>query len=248
MKWFESWFDTEFYHLLYNNRNFTEAEEFIGRITNRLQLQAGDRVADICCGKGRHSQSMAQLGFEVWGMDLSKNSIEFARSLGVVGAEFEVHDIRKPFNHYNFSAVFNLFTSFGYFETKEEDECALQNMANATLPNGYVVQDYLNAASVIDQMPQKYVEERGDIHFEIEKLVEGKKILKRINVKQVGSSALLGEFQEEVQIYTAEELFALHSQAGLEVVEVLGDYHLNAYESKSSPRIIVVSKKSGKSS
>ena len=92
-------------------------------------------------------------------------------------------------------------------------------------------------------MPQKYIEGRGDIHFGIEKLVEGKKILKRISVKQAESSVLLGEFQEEVQIYTAEELTALHRQAGLEVVDVLGDYQLNAYEPNSSPRIIVVSKK-----
>ncbi len=154
-----------------------------------------------------------------------------------------MHDIREPFNHNNFSAVFNLFTSFGYFETMEEDERALQNMANAALSNGYVVQDYLNADSVISQMPQNYIEERGDIHFNIEKLVEGKKILKRINVEQAGSSVRLGEFQEEVQIYSADDLMALHRQAGLEVVEVLGDYHLNAYEPNFSPRIIVVSKK-----
>jgi hypothetical protein len=38
MEWFESWFDTPYYHLLYSNRDYTEAENFITKLTADLQL------------------------------------------------------------------------------------------------------------------------------------------------------------------------------------------------------------------
>jgi hypothetical protein len=38
MEWFESWFDTPYYHLLYSNRDYTEAENFITKLTAELQL------------------------------------------------------------------------------------------------------------------------------------------------------------------------------------------------------------------
>lgn len=241
-KWFESWFDTEYYHLLYNNRDYTEAERFIRRITSFLLLQQGDAVADICCGKGRHSQVMAELGFRVWGMDLSSNSIAYAKKMGISGAEFDIHDIRESFPKEDFAAVFNLFTSFGYFETTSDDESALKNMAHAAKLGGFVVQDYLNAGSVIGNFPQQLTEKRDGCDFVIEKLVEGNKILKRIQVVDLLGNHIQ-QFQEEVRIYSVDELVRLHEQAGLTVQAIKGSYNLDEFDAAISPRMIVISKK-----
>ena len=59
MKWFESWFDTEYYHLLYKHRNYDEARVFIEKLVQFLSLKDGDRVVDIGCGKGRHAMVLA---------------------------------------------------------------------------------------------------------------------------------------------------------------------------------------------
>ena len=61
-QWFESWFDTEYYHMLYNKRNDEEAEAFISGLFAALQLREGMKVADIACGKGRHSKTLNELG------------------------------------------------------------------------------------------------------------------------------------------------------------------------------------------
>ena len=62
-EWFESWFDTKYYHILYKNRNFTEAEEFISNLIDFLQPKTEAKFVDIACGKGRHSLFINKLGF-----------------------------------------------------------------------------------------------------------------------------------------------------------------------------------------
>ena len=36
--WYESWFDTEFYHILYEKRNKLEANFFIKNLIEKLQI------------------------------------------------------------------------------------------------------------------------------------------------------------------------------------------------------------------
>ena len=71
--------------------------ELLGNLVKKLGLIAGMRVADICCGKGRHSIELSNYELSVWGMDLSQNSINEARKLGNERTSFDVHDMRESF-------------------------------------------------------------------------------------------------------------------------------------------------------
>jgi SAM-dependent methyltransferase len=241
MKWFESWFDTAYYHALYAHRNDAEAMAFMDALVNHLQLDQGSKVVDVACGKGRHAAHLAEIGMQVLGLDLSENSIEQAKRLDKDGARFLCHDMREDFPQNGFDAVFNLFTSFGYFESGQEDQRVLQNMYNACTLGGYVVQDYLNANSVIDDLPMEDTLERGGYKFQTRKYRTDKHIVKDITVEDSGEVLM---FQEKVRIFTKDELLGLHQQAGLDVLEVFGDYSLGAFDDNSSPRIVLISKKS----
>ena len=109
--WFVSWFDTPYYHILYKDRDYSEAQLFMDNITNYLNLPEQAKILDLACGKGRHSIYLNQLGFDVTGADLSENSILEAKKAENDTLHFEVHDMRIPFED-KFDAVFNLFTSF----------------------------------------------------------------------------------------------------------------------------------------
>ncbi|MBC7524978.1 MAG: methyltransferase domain-containing protein, partial [Flavobacterium sp.] len=113
--WYASWFDSPYYHILYKDRNYREAQIFMDNLTRYLNLPEKAKVLDLACGKGRHSIYLNQLGFEVTGVDLSENSILEAKKNENESLHFNVHDMRNPF-HQKFDAIFNLFTSFGYFE------------------------------------------------------------------------------------------------------------------------------------
>src|SRR5690554_744393 len=78
--WFETWFDTSYYHILYQNRDFVEAERFITNLLAFLKLPAGSNCLDLACGKGRHSVFLNKHGLKVTGVDLSENSINEAKT------------------------------------------------------------------------------------------------------------------------------------------------------------------------
>jgi len=106
MKWFESWFDTAYYHALYAHRNDAEAMAFMDALVGYLHLESGSKVVDVACGKGRHAAHLAELGMNVLGFDLSENSIEQAKLLNKEGATFVCHDMREDFPVQGFNAVF----------------------------------------------------------------------------------------------------------------------------------------------
>ncbi len=258
MKWFESWFDTAYYHALYAHRDDAEAISFIDVLMGYLQLESGSKVVDVACGKGRHAAHLASLGFHVLGIDLSQNSIAEANAQGAVNAQFFCHDMRDKFPFFGCHAVVNLFTSFGYFETKMEDQLVLNNMSSVLINGGFVVQDYLNTQSILSELhtanqtinrgilvpslSDKTTLQVGKFAFETHKYPEGNFIVKDIRVHDKG---VLHQFQERVRMYTKEELMRLHRGAGLEVLTVFGDYGLGKFDANSSPRIIIVSQKSG---
>ena len=51
-EWFGQWFDSTYYHILYQHRDYAEARHFIDVLAAALLFSAGDRVMDLACGKG----------------------------------------------------------------------------------------------------------------------------------------------------------------------------------------------------
>ena len=120
--------------MLYSNRDYTEAENFITKLTADLQLPPQSKIIDLACGKGRHSVFLNKLGYDVLGLDLSRQSIESDKQYENQTLLFEVHDMRNPIDADPMDAVFNLFTSFGYFDNESDDKKVFQSVYNALKP------------------------------------------------------------------------------------------------------------------
>ena len=120
-EWYVDWFNSPYYHLLYNNRNEDEANLFIDNLCNKLELKTNTKIWDLACGKGRHAIALSKKGYHFIGSDLSENSILEAKKNSTKNLDFFLHDMRLPFSIKNFDAVFNLFTSLGYFKDINEN-------------------------------------------------------------------------------------------------------------------------------
>jgi len=94
--WYSSWFDTPYYHILYKERNYREAQIFMDNLTHYLNLPEKAKVLDLACGKGRHSIYLNQLGFNVLGADLSENSIAEASKNSNETLNFIFHENQEP--------------------------------------------------------------------------------------------------------------------------------------------------------
>ena len=112
---YKSWFDTPFYHILYKNRDYKEAEIFTRKLMDFIRLPLKSKILDLACGKGRHSINLNKMGYDVTGVDLSVKNIKNASKYESENLKFKIHDMRKPFGQ-KFDLVVNLFTSFGYFD------------------------------------------------------------------------------------------------------------------------------------
>ena len=90
--------------------------------------------------------------------------------------------MRLPFRINYFDVVFNFFTSFGYFETRHENENALRTLANSLNPGGRLVLDYLNSVYVAAHLVVDEVKEKDNVVFDIRREMSNGKFLKQINI------------------------------------------------------------------
>jgi len=235
-EWFASWFDTPYYHLLYQNRSEDEAKAFIERLVDFLRLQPQTSVLDLACGKGRHARTLHALGLQVIGTDLSEQSIHFAQQSTSEGLRFQVHDMRETLPNERFGAVFNLFTSFGYFDDTSDNQRVIDAIAEMLLPNGILVIDFLNAQRVRDTLVASEVAQRGTITFEIQREISHGKVVKQIAFTDQGQRF---QYQEQVQLLELAD-FKMLLQEQFQMLHTFGDYALNAFEPSSSPRLILI--------
>jgi len=239
-EWFSTWFDTEYYHLLYNNRSYAEADAFVERLFEANILDPSMRILELACGKGRHAIAMHRFGAEVVGVDLSVHSIAAATASEEPGLQFYVQDMRLPFPETagSFDACTNLFTSFGYFDSEAENSQVLQNIARVLRPGGRFVLDFMNAKLVAKHLPPVYTERRGQAEFLISKEFAHGQIIKTITVMDAGVQK--GVFEERVQALNPDRLENLCQAAGLHVQHMYGNYELAPLQEATSERCILI--------
>ena len=237
IEWFESWFNTKYYHILYKNRDFKEAEHFIDNLCSYLQLATGSRVLDLACGKGRHSIYLSQKNFIVDGVDLSPVNISWARKFEVDNLKFYVHDMREVFKSNTYDCIFNLFTSFGYFDDLAQDRKVLQGAKAGLLPQGRFIFDYLNPSYSTKKFRPFEVLVKEGVKFEISRSFDQKKITKHIKVID---EDLIYKFKEEVSNFNSATLQALLQQEGFVIEEIFGNYNLDNFNEETSERQIYI--------
>ena len=241
-KWFEKWFDSKYYHLLYSNRNTNEAAFFIDHLFNKIapSISANSKILDIACGKGRHALHVNSFGYNVTGIDLSEASIKFAKKFENEDLKFFVHDMRNIFKENSFDICLNLFTSFGYFLNDTENQQAITAMAKNLKKNGLLILDYLNVLKALENLPEEEVKTIEGINFYIKKEVSNGYIRKTISFTADGENH---QYYEFVKVITKENFNQYFINAGLKIKETYGDYQLNSFENNESERLIFIAEK-----
>ena len=235
---FKDWFNTPYYHILYKDRNDDDAQFFMRNITSFLQLPKSTHILDLPCGKGRHSVFLNSLGYKVTGGDLSENSIKAAKQFANETLSFKVHDMRKPFNH-SYNAVFNLFTSFGYFENDAEDIAILQNIKDGLTQNGFFVFDFLNAKKVAINLVKNETKTIDGITFSIHREIKNGFIYKHISFFADGNQH---EYTEQVKYLDLPKMSDYLAEVGFTIEQVFGNYALDSFDENNADRLIIVAK------
>ncbi len=242
LPWYEEWFNSSFYHKLYFERDEKEAETFIKRLIDHLQPPPGSRMLDVACGKGRHSKILASLGFNVTGIDISSDSIAFAKQHENEHLDFYVHDMRLPLWGNYFDYAFNFFTSFGYFKTRREHDDAIRTIAKSLKPGGIFVIDYLNVHYAEEHLVHNEIKQLNGTDYDIHRWDNETHFYKKITINDPSLKQPL-EYTEEVAKFLLGDFTDMLSFQGLQVQQVFGDYQFNPYDVKNTSRLIMIASK-----
>jgi 2-polyprenyl-3-methyl-5-hydroxy-6-metoxy-1,4-benzoquinol methylase len=182
---------------------------------------------------------MNKLGYRVTGVDLSANSITQAQSAENETLNFAVHDMREPLFQ-KFTHIFNLFTSFGYFDSIQENQRVMQAIDAMTESGSYLIFDYLNAKKVVENLVGTEQITRQNLVFNIQRKVDDTHVYKHIEVLD-GIEKY--QFMERVQLLGLLDFQDLLQTINFELLYTFGNFDLQPYDASSSDRLILIARK-----
>ena len=198
------------------------------------------KTSSLSLQQSCNSHKIQILGYKVLGLDLSKKSIEHNQQFENENLQFKVHDMRDTVAHSKVDAVFNLFTSFGYFDSQDDDRKVFKSVSDVLKSDGFFVLDYLNENYVRKTIVSDAEIQRGGIDFTISKKIEDQHIVKDIKFSADGQDF---NFFEKVKLHTPDSIQKYAEDNGFERVKIWGDYQLNDFDAEVSPRCINLFKK-----
>ena len=183
MDWFESEnFWTQFAPIMFDDARWAEAPTVAQYVKDLAGLTSGSKVLDAGCGLGRISVELAALDLDVTGIDIIQSELDAAReSAEAEGVPLTLvkHDLRSYHAPEKFDCAVNLYTSFGYCATIEEDMQILRNIADAVRPGGtFIMECTSRETAVLYFTPGEEFERAGYkvvTHFEVVGAWEGLK-------------------------------------------------------------------------
>jgi 2-polyprenyl-3-methyl-5-hydroxy-6-metoxy-1,4-benzoquinol methylase len=244
-EWFQDEaFWREFYPFMFSERRIAEADEQMAKVL-ALTKPSGKVVLDLCCGPGRCSIALARKGFRVTGVDrtnyLLKKARERARAARV-NVEWVQNDMRDFVRLNSFALVISMFTSFGYFDDKQEDMTVLGNMFGSLQAGGICLIETLGKerlakvlqATTSSELPDgSVVVERHRIFDDWTRIENEWSILRDGRVKT---------FKFHHTIYSGQELRDRMEWAGFVDVRLYGNLDGDEYGPEAE-RLIAVGRK-----
>ena len=232
------WFDSDYYHILYKHRDYSEARNFIYNIVEYLDLKKGSKILDLACGIGRHSIYLDEIGFKVVGTDKSPNNIKKAKASQNQSVSFLQMEMIDDTNN-KYDGIFNLFTSFGYVN-HDYNLKTIKNIERQLKDDGTVIVDFMNTLFVKNNLVIEETKEIDSLSFKIKRRSDGKYIYKEIKFHDKKDYF----FQEKVMDLSLKDFENYLKRHNLKIIKTFGDYNLNEFDIKNSERLIMVIKKS----
>lgn len=235
-------------HTLQQDRTDLETQFAI----HALGIQPHHRVLDLCCGQGRHSIALAKTGLDVTGVDLSEEMLAIA-SASAKESEVRLVLRRADMRHLpddlenQFDAVINMFSSFGYLESEQDDQQVLHQIAKCLKPGGKLFMDLLNREWVIinNEEYDWHQHEDGRVVLEHRQL-DLQTSTNHLTYTEILPNGTRREMSDlHMRLYTLTELSKMLTTAGLNLKRVYGGFRGEDYGVDTRRMIVIASKTDG---
>lgn len=247
--WPITFFDEDYLRIyrpqLTPDRNRQECEFIAGA----LDLPHGARVLDLACGVGRHAIGMAMRGYRVTGVDFNPRYLENAAAeADRAGAtvRWRVGDMRELQVEEAFDGVYSYFTSFGYFDDRENEQ-VIANVVKALRHSGRFLLDMANRDWILTHRQQRTWTRQEDGALLMEEatldLPSSRVVSRLILIQPQGGAEVAKEFN--LRLYTCAELTAMFARHGLAVKAVWGGADRSEYSAESRRLVLLAEREAG---
>lgn len=247
----KQWFENEdfwnnYSPIMFDSNRWAEAPTIAEKLTLIAGLKKGTAILDAGCGPGRISVELAKLGFDVTGVDLIQSELDAAKE-SADDEEVELNlvkaDLRNFKSEKKFDCAINLYTSFGYCATIEEDVQILKNIFDSLKENGFFVLECLSRETAILYFTEgEWFERAGKTvltEFSFEGSFEGLRS-KWILIDDKTGQRMEHEFVQ--RLYSAVELKRILVGIGFKSCEIYGDFDFSPYNEKARTMVLVARK------
>ncbi len=252
MQWFESEnFWTQFAPIMFDDARWAEAPTVAQYVKDIANLAPGSKVLDAGCGLGRISVELAALDLDVTGVDIIQSELDAAQdSAQAEGVELTLvnHDLRTFHAPNQFDCAVNLYTSFGYCDTIDEDMQILRNIAESVKPGGtFIMECTSRETAILYWTPGEEFERAGYkvvTHFEVTGAWEGLKSQWTLypadtDLKKTPAPQPVVDHTFIQRLYPASFLRNKLMEFGFSKAEVYGDFDFSPYNENARTMVLI---------
>jgi SAM-dependent methyltransferase len=168
-----------------------------------------ETILDLCCGQGRHTNLLAQHGYQMVGIDRDQAALEKARRQATGSVVYRQMDMRQLETlPGSFNAILSLWQSFGYFDEVTNRDI-LRQMSEKLKPKGRLILDLYHRGYFEQHQGTSQVERRGVVAT-ITNTMRGNRLTAELTYSHGGGDTF------EWQLFTPEEICRLAGEFGLQ--------------------------------
>ncbi len=238
----------QYYDLFNQGKDYSKECNFLEEIFKRFG-QGIKTILDLGCGTGFHDLELSKRGYEITGLDLSKEMIEIAKEKAPK-VKFEVGDMSNFNLNENFDAIICLFSSIGYLVENKQIENFFKCVKNHLKENGLLIIDCWNGLAVMHELPSS---RKKDVE------IEGLKIIRksfpdldsknhinnvRFNVKIFQDNSLIDGYEEQhkVRFFFPKEIEKYMNDEGFNLVKICPSYDLNKEITEKDWNMVIIAR------
>ena len=242
-EWFDGFFCGLYTRVLANQFDDAQSLNEARMVKRLLKLRKGASVLDIPCGLGRLTIPLARVGLTMTGVDLIEPYIRRARRRARaegLDVTFLQGDMREIDFCGSFDAVFNWFSSFGYFSDIENLNVG-RRLYQALKPGGRLLIDGMNRSWLLSHIVPRRERTIGGVQVETRnRYCERTHRLHSTWTLRRGSTCECRRLS--VRVYNGAEIRDLLRNAGFREIELFGNPPIGRF-TRHSPRFLAVAKR-----
>lgn len=244
-----------FYDILYEDKDYLKECNFIKKVFEKYSDLPVNSLLDLGCGTGSHALHFVDMGYNVIGIDFSKEMLDIACKKNRE-AEINIKFVHQDIRHLNleekFDAAVAMFAVMGYQTTNSDFEAALKSVYQHLNDGGLFVFDVWFGPAVLTEKPEERVKiiDKGDIRI----IRHARPILdviqQTVDVKyhilEIKENIILNETKEShlMRFFFYQELKYFLNKNGFLLLNISSFLNLSMKVSEKCWNISVICKKS----